>query len=140
MLLPFLGNRLTAITHFPARLAMITVPAKEHDFPPERMTMRMLPCDVFGMVMPTACAMRDAATLTPRFTLRVLMMTTEGTALEVLDVVVTAPTNNGGGRVFTTSDVVVVVVGRVVVVVGITLSVPTVTALVSAVLPEFDPT
>jgi hypothetical protein len=118
---------------------MMTVPAKEHDFPPERMTMRMLPCDVFGMVMPTACAMRDAVTLTPRFTLTVLM-TTAGTALAVLDVVVTAPTNSGGERVFTTSDVVVVVAGRVVVVVGITLSVPTVTALVSAVLPEFDPT
>jgi hypothetical protein len=143
-LLPFFGNRVTAMTHFPARLAAMAVPENEQDAPPEIITMRMDPCDVFGMVILTACATRDAATLAPRFRLNVLI-TTAGAVPTVLEVVGTALLTTGGGVVFTASEVVVVVAGRVVVVVvdvvvvGITFKAPTVTALVSTRFPELEP-
>ena len=133
------------MTHFPARLAAMAVPENEQDAPPETITMRMDPCDVFGMVILTACATRDAATLAPRFRLNVLI-TTAGAVPTVLEVVGAALITTGGGVVFTASEVVVVVAGRVVVVVvedvvvvGITFKAPTVTALVSTRFPELDP-
>ena len=138
-LLPFFGNRVTAMTHFPARLAAMAVPENEQDAPPETITMRMDPCDVFGMVILTACATRDAATLAPRFRLNVLI-TTAGAVLTVLEVVMATSITTGGGAVFIAGAVVVVVVVVVdVVVVGITFKAPTVTALVSTRFPVLEP-
>ena len=112
MVLPFFGNKLTATTHFPARLATIKVPENAQYLSPETMTMRMLPCDVFGMVIPTACATRDALTRAPRFALTVLI-TTAGSVVTVLDVGVAALLSTDGGVLSTASAgaVEVVVVG-----------------------------
>lgn len=98
MVLPFFGNKLTAITHFPARLAMMEVPENAQYLSPEIMTMRMLPCDVFGMVILTACATREALMRAPRFKLTVLMRTV-GSVVAVLDVVMTASLSTDGGVV-----------------------------------------
>ena len=107
LVLPFFGNKLTAITHFPVRLAMMEVPENAQYLSPERMTMRMLPCDVFGMVILTACATREALIRAPRFKLTVLMRTV-GSVVAVLDVVMPASLSTDGGVVLTAGAAVVV--------------------------------
>ena len=120
----------------------MALPRNAHRVTPDTITMRILPCDVLGIVIDTALAILAALTFVPLFIIRDFTLGLATRVVEGVLLVLTASIDTGGE---TTEGVVVVdevdveeeVV--VVVVVGTTLSDPTATALVSTRFPVFDP-